>query len=330
MRSLIIGITALFSSPSLAQQRSVVNMSGLEYNANNLAARINHEYVAPSNQTFSLAKKARFWGVRLPVSMERLQPDPKKAKAGILVEQYVSEIIDAANRGKSAGLSVIVDLHNFGQYWGNDIDRVSELESFNIRPMYLGIVRALAGRLQAAGVWAFELANEPKKLDPARCRSVMQDATIAARNGGFRGTLMVPSAWWSSAQNGINCIVNDPLGNWVQDVHAYGDNDNSGTYVRSFKAEGASHDAILNRVRTAVEQAKAKGVRVFVGEIGGPSRDPDRREQVVRAARYLAASGVDWGYWVAGEWTGNDQNSIQSGLSTNGSSAMLDALPNNR
>lgn len=317
-------------APADARQRSVINLSGLEYNGHKLDAQIFRDYVPPSDGTFKAAKGAGFWGVRLPVSMEQLQPDPAKARAGELAETYVSQVVDAAKRGQGAGLKVIVDLHNFGQYWGNDIDRTSSEASQNIRPMYLGIVRAFAGRLQKAGVWGFELGNEPKNLDPARCQSVMQDAVAAARKAGFKGTLFVPSAWWSNAQNGVNCIVKDPLNNWVQDVHAYGDRDGSGTYKQAFAQEGVTHDTIVDRVRPAVQQAKAKKIKLFVGEVGAPLGDADRRKQITQLAKYLAANKVDWAYWTAGEWTGNDRNSLQSGLAAGDASTVMSALPAHR
>lgn len=318
---------ALVSDGVRAQRRSFVNLSGLEYNGNKLDARIFRDYVPPSDVSWAGVKAARFQGVRLPVSMERLQPDPEKARAGELNVAYAAEVIDAARRGQAAGLQVIVDLHNFGQYWGNDIDRTSATPTQDIRPMYLGIVGAFAARLQVAGIWGFELGNEPKNLDPARCRSVMQDAVIAARRAGYRGTLFVPGAWWSSAQNGINCAVDDPLGKWVQDVHAYGDHDGSGTYKRSFATDSVTHDTIVDRVRPAVEQAKAKGLRVFIGEVGAPLTDPDRRQQVMHLSRYLAAKDVEWAYWTAGEWSGNDANSLQPALNSNAHGVGLLAVP---
>lgn len=327
--SILLGCLIAIALPggAEAQKRSFINLSGLEYNGGKLDGQIFKDYVPPSDKTLAAVKAAGFQGVRLPVSMERLQPDPARAKAGELVDGYADQVIDAAKRGQAAGLRIIVDLHNFGQYWGNDIDLVSGEEAKNIRPMYLGIVRAFAARLQAAGVWGFELANEPKNLDPARCRSVMQDAVRTARKAGFRGTLFVPSAWWSNAEDGVNCEVDDPSNRWVQDVHAYGDNDNSGTYKRPFAQDGVTHDTIVERVRPAVEQAKAKKVRLFVGEVGAPLGEADRRRQVTRLARYLAANGVDWAYWTAGEWTGNDQNSLQAGLVAGKESPLLATLP---
>lgn len=313
-----------------AQRRSFVNLSGLEYNGGKSDAQIFRDYVPPSDASWAAVKAAKFQGVRLPVSMERLQPDPAKARAGTLNDGYAKEVVDAARRGQAAGLRVIVDLHNFGQYWGNDIDRTSAEPAQNIRPMYLGIVGALAARLQAAGIWGFELGNEPKNLDPARCRSVMQDAVVAARRAGYRGTLFVPGAWWSSAQNGISCAVKDPLDNWVQDVHAYGDQDNSGTYKRGFAVDGVTHDTIVDRVRPAVEQAKARRVRVFVGEAGVPLADANRRQQITHLSRYLADNKVEWAYWTAGEWSGNDANSLQPALTDRSRAAQLSAIPADR
>lgn len=330
-----IRLIAIFTSLAMtidaaAQRRSFVNLSGLEYNGGKSDALIFRDYVPPSEATWAATKAAKFQGARLPVSMERLQPDPAEARLARLNEEYAKEVVDAAKRGQAAGLRVIVDLHNFGQYWGNDIDRTSAEPTQDIRPMYLGIVSALATRLQAAGIWGFELGNEPKNLDPARCRSVMQDAVSTARRAGYRGILFVPSAWWSSAQNGINCIVKDPLANWVQDVHAYGDRDNSGTYKRGFAADGVTHDTIVDRVRPAVEQAKARRVRVFVGEAGVPLADVNRRQQVIHLSRYLAANKVDWAYWTAGEWSKNDANSLQSALTDRNKAAQLSAIPTDR
>lgn len=322
-----------------AQNRSVINVSGLEYNAGDLSATYGVSYTAPSDATLSAIKAERFWGIRLPVALERLQPDPAKAIRGELVPAEAQRVLDTVRRARQVGLATIVDLHNFGQYWGNDVDLTGNIPSTGIRDMYIGIVGAVA-RLLRNECFGFELMNEPKNLDPGRLQPLMQEAVNAARNAGFRGTIFVPTAWWSSANDGINIIVNDPLNDLVYDVHAYGDGNNSGTYEKFWEqdvdfqtGEMVNADTILNRVKIAVEHARQLGVRVFVGEIGAPVDDPRRIQQVKNAARYLAARGVDWAYWTAGDWSSNDQNSTQLGLNSkgnNGARRMVMALPNNR
>lgn len=334
-----IAASLLLVTSAAAQNRSVINVSGLEYNAGDLNATYGVSFIAPSNATLRAIKAERFWGIRLPVALERLQPNPMKAIKGELVPAEAQRVLDTVRRARQAGLSTIVDLHNFGEYWWNDIDQTGNVPSSRIRSMYIGIVAGVA-KLLKDECFGFELMNEPKNLDPGRLQPLMQEAVNTVRNAGYRGTIFVPTAWWSSADGGINIIVDDPLNNLVYDVHAYGDGNNSGTYhvpwekdVDHKTGKLVNADTILNRVKIAVEHAKRLGVRVFVGEIGAPVNDPRRVQQVQNAARYLAAQGIDWAYWTAGEWSSNDQNSIQVGLNSIlnvGARRMVMALPNNR
>lgn len=311
----------------------------MEYNAGDLSGSYGVAYIAPSNDTLQKIKSERFWGIRLQVALERLQPDPVKAARGELVGAEAQRVLDTVRRARAAGLATIVDLHNFGQYWGNDIDINGGVPATQIKSMYVGIVRGMANLLRGEA-FGLDLMNEPKNLNPSRLQPVMQEALNAARDAGFRGTIFVPTAWWSTADSGINIIVQDPLNDMVYDVHAYGDGNNSGTFQKPWEQDvdyrtgrTVDGDTITNRVKVAVEHAKRLGVRVFVGEIGGPTSDPRRIAQIQNAARYLADHGIDWGYWNAGDWTGNDQNSVQAGLGNGGNSAarrMIAALPNNR
>ena len=323
---------ALLSSSAAAQQRSVINLSGMEYNGGKAGGKANFDYAPPTDATFAAVKAQRFWGVRLPVSQETLQPDPALAAKGILAEPYASQVVDAAVRAQKSGLTMIVDLHNYGRYWGNPVHVTSTDPAKNIRPMFVNVVAALAKRLQAAGVWGLSITNEPHDIAPADLQSVSQDAVNAIRAAGFKGYIFYGDAGWSTAYDGLQINVKDPLKGGVSciDVHTYGDGDNSGTYRQAFGKDGATATTIVDRLKPAVEQGKRENRCVFVGEIGGPVADPGRRDQVQRAAKYLAANGVDWAYWTAGEWSSNDPNSVQSALSNNAAATMIGMLPGNR
>ena len=338
----ILAATAslIIANPAAAQQRSVVNVSGLEYSSDS-NAKVYYNYVPPSNATLAAIKANRFWGIRLPISEEQLQPDPSKAARGLLNETYLAVVLDAATRAQKSGLTVIVDIHNYGQYYGNNVSLTSSTDpTRNIRAMYLGVVGSLAKRLQVAGVWGLSVTNEPHAMSVADVQSVEQDAVNTARAAGFRGYLFVDDAGWATASDGIQITVRDPSGTTCYDVHAYGDGNGSGTYKVPYAQDidvstgnRVNADTIVNRLAPAVNQAKREKRCLFVGEIGAPLGDSNRLQQVMNAATYLKSNGVDWAYWVSGEWTGNDPNSLQSGLTSSpsaGARQLLATLPSNR
>ena len=334
-RIFLVATFALLATPALAQSRRVINVSGLEYNGGKSGARAYFDYVPPSDTTLAAIKAQRFWGIRLPISEETLQPDPVKAAAGVLDETYLAVVLQAASRAQKVGLSVIVDMHNFGRYWGNPINVSGSTPATNIRPMYVNVVGALAKRLQAAGVWGFDVANEPHDIADADVQSVEQGAVNAARAAGFKGHLIVENSGWANASGGLKINVHDPMvgGVTCTDVHAYGDDNNSGTYKQTMSQDGTKADTIVGRLKPSVDQAKRENRCLFVGELGGPVADPGRRDQVIVAAKYLAAAGVDWAYWTAGEWSLNDPNSLQPGLvagAPNGGQMLLSAMAVNR
>ena len=334
LRLILAAALALLATPALAQSRSVINVSGLEYNGGKPGARAYFDYAPPSDATLASIKANRFWAIRLPISEETLQPDPVKAAAGTLDETYLAAVLDASTRAQKVGLSVIVDLHNYGRYYGNPVNVTGTTPATNIRPMYINVVAALAKRLQAAGVWGFAVANEPHDIADADVQSVEQDAVNAARAAGFRGYLFVENTGW--AQPGkIYVTVKDPMpsGKTCYDVHAYGDGNNSGTYKQTMAQDGTDADTIVNRLKPSVEQAKSEGRCLFVGELGAPLADAGRRTQVLHAAEYLRSNGIDWALWTAGEWSSNDPNSLQPGLAQpalNGGQILLSAMPANR
>lgn len=320
-------------TPPTIRQLGGINLSGLEYNGGKVGAKLYHDYVTPSDATYAAVKAAGFSRVRLPISQEHLQPDPAKALLGVLAEPYASEVIDAVVRGQRAGLNVLVDLHNYGRYYGNQMAEADMVKpGRNIRGMYVGVVGALAKRLASVDAYGLAVTNEPHDISIADVTAMQQAAVDVARAAGFKGQMVVSDAGWSTAYDGIQVDVRDPLTGKLAcvDGHAYGDGDNSGTYRQAMKDDGTTANTIVDRLRPFVEQAERQTRCVVVGEFGAPTGDPGRREQVANAVTYLAQHKVDGYYWLAGEWSGNDASSLQPGLAPNGASAMVGVLAGNR
>src|SRR3954451_25449965 len=126
--------------------------------------------------------------IRLPFRWERIQPDP----GGPLDAAELGRLQAVVQRADSAGLKVILDVHNFGAYMLSDGDQgvrraigSAELPSAQFADLWRRLSEAFDG---VPGVLGYDLMTEPVYLagddDPAGARiweSASQEAVDAIR-----------------------------------------------------------------------------------------------------------------------------------------------------
>lgn len=165
------------------------------------------------------------------------------------------------------------------------------------------------------------LANEPNHVSTLAWFGIAQQAVDAIRAAGFAGRIHVPGNGWTGADswlatwpdaaatkvsnahgwmnaNGPGRPLRDPLGKLLVEVHSYCGPDASGTTTTV-----ASKTISRERVRVAVDWARANNLRVFLGEIGMYAAAPNAKENWADFAAYAAASadvlrGFCW--WAGG------------------------------
>ncbi|WP_426503121.1 glycoside hydrolase family 5 protein [Dactylosporangium sp. McL0621] len=200
--------------------------------------------------------------VRLAVSWERLQTRP----FGPLADAEVDRVRTAVTRAAAAGLTVVLDLHGYGDYALGGPDGVRrvvlggpELPADALADLWSRLAAATAG---LPGLIGFGLLNEPSRL-AAKGRDAAlvweraaQQSVDAIRRAGARQTLLVsgyaqmaPGDW---GRMHPHAWVRDPLRRVAYEAHDYFDQDNSGRYRTAYADEMARFAATAPLCRRLV------------------------------------------------------------------------------
>jgi aryl-phospho-beta-D-glucosidase BglC (GH1 family) len=204
--------------------------------------------------------------VRLPIRWERLQPQLN----GPLDQQAVAEVARYLTDANNAGLSVVLDLHNFGQYDAGSVQSPtavttlhlgsSELPAAGLANVWSSLVKAF-GTYPAIAGW--DIINEPVALpatdgsSPKTWELASQAVVSAIRKTGDRHDVWIEgynySATGSFASLTPRAWIKDPADAVIYEAHTYFDQDRSGQY----------HDTYATQEKAAVAAAHhAPGAKV--------------------------------------------------------------------
>jgi hypothetical protein len=251
--------------PTTASYLRGVNVSGAEFGApfsldatskfsNKNPGRYNRAYHYDGQATFDYLASRGIKLIRLQFRWERIQP----TTGGPLNGTELSRLKGAVQRAASAGLGVILDVHNFGDYY---IERNGRGVRFPIGsdrlPIghFVDLWRRLSNNFNGTpGVVGYGLMNEPAgmprvgNLSPAKVwEKASQKALGAIRANGDHGLVLVQGYAWAGAQrwpaNHPASWIDDPDENFRYEAHHYWDRNNSGAYTHGYAEEVANAEA---------------------------------------------------------------------------------------
>ncbi len=279
-----------------------VNLAGAEFGAAPGAAEKDFHF--PAESEFAWARAKGFSVVRLPFLWERLQPALEQDfDAG-----HLALLASAVARARTHGLSIILDVHNYGRWRGEPIggDKTPDRA-------FADLWRRLARRFGKEPHVVFGLMNEPHDMPAARWAKSAQAAIDAIRATGACNLLLVPGVNWTGAHSwtragdhGVNGeamrMVRD-RGAHAFEFHQYLDADWSGTSGQCRPKEQVV--AALSVATQWLRENKRKG---FLGEFG--AGDDERcREGLDAMLEHMATNSdvwTGWAYWAAGAWWPKD------------------------
>ena len=287
-----------------------VAIAGPEFTENHLPGTLGTDYVYPTD-----TQRLRYFAshgltlIRLPVLWERIQPTadgPLSAPDVAGIEAFLAAA--AAN-----GEQVILDLHNFGQYYGTPLRSTDAAKFANL---WQRLSEALGGR---PGLFGYELMNEPHDLPggSASWADLAQIATNAIRESDRSSWILVPGYGWQNAQfwpeNNPTLSVRDPAGRVLYAAHEYFDRNGSGTYAHSYEADETTACVGVERLQPFLQWLADRDARGIMTEYGVPDNDPRWLVVLDRFLAVLDASPRILGgtYWPAGPWWGNDRLSVE-------------------
>lgn len=288
-----------------------VNVAGAEFGESTLPGTLGTTYVYQTSST-----SARYFAgkgqtlVRVPFLWERVQP----VAFGPLSAVDIGQLRVMLDTAASAGQVVILDLHNYGRYYGQPLARA---DAAKLADVWQQLAHEFRGHPAMMG---YELMNEPHDLPngPDGWADLAQAAADAIRSQDTQAWLLVPGYGWQGAwtwpQNNATLDVNDSAGHLLYAAHQYFDRDGSGSYGQAYDADGASPTIGADRLRPFQDWLAARGARGMLTEYGVPGSDA---RWLTVLDRFLSALDADprilgGTYWAAGPWWGSYPLSVES------------------
>lgn len=296
------------STPETVTVFRGVNLAGAEFGSN-LPGIYGVDYTMPTTTELDYFHAKGLNLIRLPLKWERLQNavnGPLSSNDIGLLDQFISD-------AHARGMYVIIDVHNYGRYYGNVIGTSAVPIS-----AYADLWSKLAAHYEGMpGVWGYDIMNEPHDMNGVWPQAA-QAAVNAIRQQDTQTRILVEGTGWASAYywqtNNGSLSISDPNNNLIYEAHQYFDHDGSGTYSGTYDQEGAYPTVGVDRTKPFIDWLRANGHQGTMGEYGVPGNDSrwltvlDNFLGYLDQNRDLGFSGADW---AAGPWWGNYVLSIE-------------------
>ena len=288
-----------------------VNFAGGEFNGGRQPAVYARDYIYPAANEIALARRLDLKMIRVPFLWERLQPKPLAA----LDAAELARLDVVVDQGRRAGLTVVLDVHNYGTYQGRSLDQ-KEAPRGALPDLWKRLAQHYGGDANVV----FGMMNEPKDIDVDAWAGIAKDTLAAIRSTAAPNVVLVPGTHWDGAHSWMdgppghsNADALLPLARnddrVVFEVHQYFDGNFSGTAETCDAASRVPQ--ILARVGV---WAKVNHVRLMLGEFG-----VSQRPECVKALDdALAVIEEDrdvwygWTYWAGGAWWENYPFNVQA------------------
>ena len=237
--------------------------------------------------------------IRLPFQIGRLQPLPQ----GPLAPALLHAMQRIVHLDQDHGAVTVLDPHGYGFYniGGKPFDLLNDPAAASD---YVDLMRRIGATFAHDNV-AIGLMNEPHTGSDIAYSAIWNRAIAAIRAAGFTGIILVPHAHWSNAadlspEHPFSGHIDDPLHNWVLEVHLYLDADSTGTYRQPV----ASADIGRQRLSGVISWSRQSKIKLFLGETGAPPDSLGMSALQVVLSEVAAAPDVFWGIalWGAGPW----------------------------
>ena len=283
-----------------AAQLTGVNISGAELGyAVDHPGRIFFDYIYPSDAELDYFRGKGANVIRVPVRWERLQ----RSVGGGIDPDELQRIRLLVDHAATRGMSIIVDIHNFGVFRGQKIGSAA-VPTAALAGLWGPLAQAFAANPRVI----FGLMNEPAGVSGPVLRQAVDAALGAIRRAKAENLVLVPGVGWSGAHDfvrlsaGVLDRMHDPADNFAYEVHQYFDFDHSGTHP-----DCAGPEAAAGMLKGVAHWLRRRSARGFLGEFG-----TGRSENCLASLRTVLADllanrdvWLGWTYWAGGPWWGD-------------------------
>lgn len=295
----VLALLAMLGSAAAAPCLRGFNLAGAEFGK--LPGALDKDYTYPAPATIDTFVATGASVIRLPVRWERLQP----ALGEPLSETELAALDATVDAVTAAGLTVVIDVHNYGYYAEKQIGS-ADVPTESFAQFWARLASHYAGR---DGV-VFSLMNEPYDIAAPDWLKITNAAIAAIRVIGADNLILVSGtayagahSWSKTLATGNNAAVMagvvDPANRYAYDFHQYLDADFSG---RNAECSGA--EAAIEGIRSVTGWLKAHGKHGFLGEFAA-SKDAAcvaKMKELVAAVDSAPDQWIGWTYWAGGAW----------------------------
>lgn len=279
-----------------------IDLDGMEYGG--AGAVVNFNYAVPGLSELQYYKSQGLDLIRLPISWATLQTSLNAP----LTESYLSNIKSVVDNAAAVGIKIILDVHNFGGYGGNQLGSAAVPDA-DFANLWTQLATAFAGN---PGIGGYDLMNEPNNMpSPTAWTEAAQAAITAIRKIDQKTEIYVEGNNWSNSAiwNRINpglAQLHDPSNHLVFSGHLYLDRNGSGTgydWATQAATWGATEIGV-QRLQNFTAWLKANDLKGDIGEIGVGNDNPAWLTALDNTLAYAKASNLQVTYWDAGPWLG--------------------------
>ncbi len=298
------------SLPGLGGFLAGTNLSGAEFGTAPGVYGKDYIYPPHSDVDYFMGKGFRIF--RIPFLWERIQP----ALGQPLDASELGRLTDLASYATSKGAHVLIDVHNYARYGGQVIGAAGSTVT---AASFADLWSRLATAFSANPLVVFGLMNEPHDMSTEVWLADANAAIAAIRIAGARNVLFVPGNGWTGAHSwtqssygtpdsAVMLAVDDPLDNYVFEVHQYLDASFSGT-----SATCASTTIGSQSLADFTAWMQQHHVRGFLGEFGVANNPTciSALADMMSAIDDNRGLWLGWTWWSAGPWWGTYMYSIE-------------------
>ncbi len=295
---------------SLEPKVNGVNISGAEFGEEHLPGVMNKDYIYPQKaEDFQYFANKGVRVVRLPIRWERVQHSAFEPLHQPDIDQ-IKKVIRVASQ---YDMKVIIDLHNFGRYYGHAL---SIQEANQLADVWAKLAIALRAE---PGVYGYELMNEPHDL-PGGSKTwagIVRVVITEIRKVDQTTLILIPGYEWQSSRNWTKNNPDFPLSGFDSNIaysaHIYFDSNGSGRYEKSFDEDKRNTSVGVARsedFRKWLDKHDAKGMFTEYGVPGTDSRWLTIMDQFLESIQN-DPNILGTVYWSSGPWWKNYPLSIE-------------------
>lgn len=286
--------------------------------------------------------------MRFPINWNYITSSANSTQASAAGDAYLTKVVDSVKEMLDAGLTVILDLHNYmrfspGSYAGDGNQIATAQQTYNIWSIISDKMHDVA--VAHPDTLLFEVFNEPNSMKTTQVLANNNAGIDAIRDAGLTNMVVLEGNSWSglhswfdggNATDGLSnaqvmtrANIIDPLNNYAIAVHQYVDWNGSGTSptgqsLSSFK-QYLDMDKFMDWVH-------ANDMKVLLTEFGGGAEansmtDVNYLLDQVQANPYVDGEGgfLGWTAWIGGHtWAQYNFNYVGPDANGNPNTLMQD------